>query len=1267
MLGQFLLAAAISIAPSSEPSSRLADAVAGLRASGGGEIVLLDGVHYLDAPLKLTAADSNIVLRAAEGAHPVLSAGRRIRGWRIGKDGAWRVHLDGTNRFSQLYVNGQRRERPFLPRRGYFRVSEAGPQENAERFHAKFGYPDGALNHYWPDLDQVEIRVFHNWSNTRMRIKEIDPIKHVVTLAGLSPKNCADNAFTSRFWFRAENVRAAFGEPGDWYLTPEHELWYMPMPGETPENTEVVASCCNRVVEIDGSVRIGFVGLTFSHADETLAGDGRYYGQAGFFLPGAVCAINARKLRFKDCAFTHHGSFGLVFAENCHDCKATACEFYDLGAGGVRIGNGSFDKVHPPDASTCVVEDCHLAHGGRVDPVAAAIWIGNASSNRVSNCTIEDFYYSGISCGWDWGFANRRSHHNVLENCHIFDIGQGVLSDLGGIYTLAQQPGTVIRGNYIHDVTRAIYMGAGIYFDECSSFITVSNNYVTAVQDECLFHHDTRSNVVVRNVFRPTVRGSRVFGAGLNAASRPSCVTDNIYELAARDSGLGAEFPGKGWVVSNNVACVVPPPPRTGRISPDRFYAALPPVPKVFTAGPGPAYPERPFAENFETSEVSRVCANLVPWPKDEKHTFVTDETAGEGTRSYKMVDGLKPNFAPHICKSVNRSRGKVRVSFALRVEPGSAPFFQLRADPFREDPRGPALRIDGSGAVRTTRGKVLTKLEHGRWHYLAVEFVLGKERKDAVYTVEITGSDGKRQVFPGNPYDEAFERMVWFGFISDGPKDTVYYLDDIRVSDPPADDSAGEVVSVAADFDKAIGKVRRELHSSGFGPQICSCPPQAIADIRSMGFKSSRTHDWALINPGQRVCDYYHIFPLMNKDATDPENYVFGPTDYLLKRTREEVGHDVFFRLGTSIEHSGKKVHFNAAIPTDFDKMAEIFAGTVRHYNRGWANGFNWDIRYWEIWNEPDGTINMWCLPEGDLAENGDKAEQARLDEKRSELFIRFYVKVLKRLKDEFGETIRVGGPAMCWMDRRYFRALLGACREAGVAPDFISWHHYAEDPMVVADAVRTGRALCDEYGFTKCELIVDEWHYFSFSDYDWGDLRSPEPEKMRICWEGPRSHNGIDSSCFNLVVLSQMQTSALDQGYYYGCRNTGSWGFKDEFQRKYKVYYGLKMFGDLLKDSSELYATTVPAANGSPAVSALATKSPDGRRKSLLIVDYRTRASAVQVKVAGVSAKARVRAFVHDKRRDLEQVEASFVDGLLKLAKSDSDSAAFLIRFEE
>ena len=159
---------------------------------------------------------------------------------------------------------------------------------------------------------------------------------------------------------------------------------------------------------------------------------------------------------------------------------------------------------------------------------------------------------------------------------------------------------------------------------------------------------------------------------------------------------------------------------------------------------------------------------------------------------------------------------------------------------------------------------------------------------------------------------------------------------------------------AASADFAVETGVVRPELHSSGFGPTICSQTAQDLADVKSMGFKCARTHDWAGINANQRVCDYFHTFPLMHLDATKPENYCFGPTDYLLMRTREEAGLDVFFRLGTTIEHSGKKVHFNSLIPEDFEKVAEIFAGTVRHYNRGWANGHDWGIKYWEIWNEP-------------------------------------------------------------------------------------------------------------------------------------------------------------------------------------------------------------------------------------------------------------------------------------------------------------------------
>ena len=466
---------------------------------------------------------------------------------------------------------------------------------------------------------------------------------------------------------------------------------------------------------------------------------------------------------------------------------------------------------------------------------------------------------------------------------------------------------------------------------------------------------------------------------------------------------------------------------------------------------------------------------------------------------------------------------------------------------------------------------------------------------------------------------------------------------------------------ALTVNFDEATGALRPELHSSGFGPQICSCPQASIDLIKSMGFKSARTHDWALLNANERVCDYFHIFPLMHLDAKDPKNYVFGPTDYLLKRTREETGNDIFFRLGTSIEHSGPKIHFNSLIPEDFEKVAEIFAGTIRHYNRGWANGHEWGIQYWEIWNEPDGVNNMWCLPDGDSGEGATdkerKADAVARDLKRCDLFCRFFVQCLKRLKGEFPD-VKVGGPALCSMRVDYFTALLKACKEAGVAPDFISWHHYASDPEVIFKSIRTGRKLCDDMGFKDCQLVINEWHYLG--KYSWSGLRSSDPAVRSKVWSGPASHNGIDSSCFNLTVLSGFQTSKLDQGFYYGCRHSGAWGFMDEGRNLYKVYYGLKLFGDFLKTYS-----TMCASSSQGGLTVLAAKSGDGARKGLLVTDYRSRANEIEVEVKGVPADAKVTAWVHDYTRDFESVPVSFADGKLLLKKADANSAAFWVKF--
>ena len=468
---------------------------------------------------------------------------------------------------------------------------------------------------------------------------------------------------------------------------------------------------------------------------------------------------------------------------------------------------------------------------------------------------------------------------------------------------------------------------------------------------------------------------------------------------------------------------------------------------------------------------------------------------------------------------------------------------------------------------------------------------------------------------------------------------------------------AAAQAEIATADFTKDVGKIRPELHSSGFGPTICSQTAQDLEDVKAMGFAYARTHDWALVNANQRVCDYFHIFPLMDLDAKDPKNYVFGPTDYLLKRTREEAGLDIFYRLGTSIEHSGKKIHFNTAIPEDFDKLAEIFAGTVRHYNRGWANGYKWNIKYWEIWNEPDGHNNMWCLPEGD----GERAEWAQTELKRRDLFVKFFVKVLKRLKSEFGDTIKVGGPALCGYKEDYFRAILDACKAAGVAPDFISWHGYTPGQLQFLEQSKMGRKLLDEYGFTKCEMIVNEWHYFGYGDYSWDDMqRCSDPKVKQRIWTGPRSHNGIHSACFTLATLINLQYSLLSQAYYYGCSHTGSWGFKDQHQNKYKVFYALKLFGDIVKAYPTICASTSEGT-----YTTLAVRDAAGR-KALLVVDYGGTVHDLEIAVAGVKADAKVSCKVLDWTHDLEPQDAAFKDGKLFLSKRDSYSAAFFITFD-
>jgi hypothetical protein len=127
-------------------------------------------------------------------------------------------------------------------------------------------------------------------------------------------------------------------------------------------------------------------------------------------------------------------------------------------------------------------------------------------SRHASGCAyihnqIDDLFSTGISSGWVWGYKPSVTHDVLIEANDIHDIGQGVISDLGGIYTLGPQPGTVIRRNRIRDVTARGSRGWGIYLDEGSSWIVVEGNLVSRTLSGGFHQHFGTGNVVRDNVF----------------------------------------------------------------------------------------------------------------------------------------------------------------------------------------------------------------------------------------------------------------------------------------------------------------------------------------------------------------------------------------------------------------------------------------------------------------------------------------------------------------------------------------------------------------------------------------------------------------------------------------------------------------------------------------------------------------------------------------------------------------------------------------------
>ena len=484
------------------------------------ELRLLEGTYYLSNTLNLNNNAYSNVSVVGDGINKtIVSGGVRLNGCLSTRAGIICCKIEDfktDDEAPQLYVNDRRMTLARTPNANHY----YHPMEYSWKAINEKGGMSGIIDFILPSeakkrlntvvkKNNVIVSFLHEWCETRRFIKHYDAKQGLISM--VDPIN------RSRQYFRRNGAKQFFLEndysfmdvEGEYFFDNEKRTFYFIPYKNDRTITEIMVPVNNMLLKITGErekpiSNICFRDISFKSTSYKMPEGGEEPFQASSEASAAIILDYVKGIEFKNCEFCHTGEFALWFRKGCHHSSIVHCYLHDLGGGGIKIGvsnsplsaDKDYEITHHVRVDNNIVRE-----GGRILNASAGILLMQASDCIISNNDISDFFYTGISVGWTWGYDESPAKRNIICNNHIHHLGWGALDDMGGVYTLGNSSGTVIKNNIIHHLYSMGDKAWGIYLDEGSSGIVVSGNVVYDCKTSSFHLHYGRNNYIENNIF----------------------------------------------------------------------------------------------------------------------------------------------------------------------------------------------------------------------------------------------------------------------------------------------------------------------------------------------------------------------------------------------------------------------------------------------------------------------------------------------------------------------------------------------------------------------------------------------------------------------------------------------------------------------------------------------------------------------------------------------------------------------------------------------